>query len=247
MGDERCWDGRYNPSVAVAFFDLDRTVLAMNSAALWLRLEVAAGHVSRLQALRAAVWLAGYSAGLVSVEGAVRRAILTLAGIPAAPIRQRMAVFFHSHLRPAYRPGALAAVEDHRTRGDRLVLLTASTSYLAELVAQDLRFDAYLSNELEVDAQGHHTGRTVGELCFGSGKLGHARSYVERVDAELEDCAFYTDSYSDLPVLAAMGRPVAVNPDQRLRREALRRGWKVVDWGAPAPRGDRTAALPGLQ
>ncbi|MDQ3266155.1 MAG: HAD family phosphatase [Myxococcota bacterium] len=240
--------------MSVAFFDLDRTVLAVNSAALWLRLEVAAGHVSRLQALRAAVWLAGYSAGLVSVENAVRKAIFTLAGIPAAPIRGRMVEFFQAHLRQGYRPGALTAVEEHRLRGDKLVLLTASTSYLAELVAQDLRFDAYLSNELEVDAQGHHTGRTVGELCFGSGKLGHARAYVERVGAELEDCAFYTDSYSDLPALEAMGRPVAVNPDQRLRREALRRGWQIVDWGAPArppggrsPPSDRTGAPPGLQ
>jgi HAD superfamily hydrolase (TIGR01490 family) len=239
--------------VAVAFFDLDRTVLAMNSAALWLRLEVAAGHVSRFQAARAAVWLAGYSVGVVSMDRAVRRAIFTLAGIPAAPVRRRMADFFQAHLRKGYRPGALAAVEAHRAKGDQVVLLTASTSYLAELVAEDLRFDAYLSNELEVDAQGHHTGRTVGELCFGRGKLGHALSYVERVGTTLPECAFYTDSYSDLPVLEAVGTPVAVNPDQRLRREALRRRWQVVDWGsppgrtaAPPPPADRMEAPPAL-
>lgn len=240
--------------MAIAFFDLDRTVFAMNSASLWLRREVAAGHVSRWQALQAAAWLAGYAVGIASLDGAVRKAILTLAGVPAAPVRQRMEQFFHEHLRDGYRPGALAALADHRRMGDRLVLLTASSSYIAEHVAQDLRFDAFLCNELEVDGDGRHTGRTVGELCFGTGKLGHASSYADRSGAALTDCAFYTDSYSDLPVLEVVGTPVAVNPDQRLRREALRRGWKIVDWGLPAvrpglppPPADRTAAPPALQ
>lgn len=239
--------------MAVAFFDLDRTVIAMNSASLWLRREVAAGHISRFQAIQAAAWLAGYALGIASLDGALRRAIFTLAGGYAAPVRSRMEAFFREHLREGYRPGALAALADHRRRGDRLVLLTASSSYIAEHVARDLRFDAYLSNELEVDADGRHTGRTVGELCFGSGKLCHARDYVGRIGQRLEHCAFYTDSYTDLPVLEAIGHPVAVNPDQRLRREALRRGWKIVDWGLPGtkpglplPPSDRTATPPAL-
>jgi len=50
----------------------------------------------------------------------------------------------------------------------------------------------------------------------------------------LSDCAFYTDSFSDVPVLEAVGQPVAVNPDPRLRRRANKRGWRIVDWGTPA-------------
>lgn len=232
---------------------MDHTLFSMNSAALWLRREVAAGHVSRWQALQAAVWLAGYAVGVTTLDGAVRKAVFTLAGMSADPVRRRMEAFFHEHLRAAYRPGALAAVADHRRMGDQLVLLTASSSYIAEHVARDLGFDACLCNELEVDESGRHTGRTVGELCFGSGKLCHARAYAELAGVRLEDCAFYTDAYSDLPVLEAIGTPVAVNPDQRLRREALRRGWKIVDWGVPAigpqlppPPADRTEAPPAL-
>lgn len=240
--------------MGVAFFDLDQTIFATNSVALWLRREVAAGHVTRWQAVQTAMWVAGYALGVTPLDRAVRTAILTLAGMSAEPVRKRTLAFFEQHLRDAYRPGALSAMADHRRNGDQLVLLTASSSYIAEHVARDLGFDACLCNELEVDEEGRHTGRTVGELCFGTGKLAHARAYAEAVDVPLTECAFYTDSYSDLPMLLAVGLPVAVNPDPRLRREAKRRGWKVVDWGLPAlrpalppPPEDRTPAPPALQ
>ena len=135
---------------------------------------------------------------------------------------------------PLYRPGALRAVEEHRGTGDRLVLLTSSSGYLSELVSRDLRLDAILCNRFEVDAQGLHTGRPLGDVCFGLGKLTHAERYAREAGVALSQCAFYTDSYSDLPVLEVVGRPVAVHPDHRLRREAVRRGWPVVDWGVPA-------------
>jgi phosphoserine phosphatase len=61
-----------------------------------------------------------------------------------------------------------------------------------------------------------------------------AESFAREANVGLGECAFYTDSYADLPVLKAVGRPVAVNPDRRLRREATRRGWEVVDWGSPS-------------
>jgi phosphoserine phosphatase len=73
----------------------------------------------------------------------------------------------------------------------------------------------------------------MGEVSVGPGKRTHAERYAREVGVPLSACAFYTDSYSDLPVLEVVGRPVAVHPDHRLRREALRRGWPVVDWGVP--------------
>jgi hypothetical protein len=70
-------------------------------------------------------------------------------------------------------------------------------------------------------------------FVFGPGKRTHAERYSQEAGVPLSACAFYTDSYSDLPVLEVVGRPVAVHPDHRLRREAARRGWPVVDWGVP--------------
>ena len=100
-------------------------------------------------------------------------------------------------------------------------------------MAQDLGLDAILCNRFEVDDAGRYTGRPLGPLCYGDGKLSHAEGYAKAQGAALSDCAFYTDSFADIPVMRVVGRPVAVNPDMRLRREAVSRGWEIVDWGVP--------------
>jgi HAD superfamily hydrolase (TIGR01490 family) len=220
--------------VAVAFFDLDKTLLAVNSGSLWVRRERALGHISRTQALRAGLWLTRYHLGFVSMEDALHKAISQLAGTDSRAIQERTTAFYEQMVRSLYRPGALRAVEEHRSAGDRLVLLTSSSGYLSELVARELRLDAILCNRFEVDERGLHTGRPLGAVCFGAGKRTYAEAYAREAGVSLSACAFYTDSYSDLPVMEVVGRPVAVHPDHRLRREALRRGWPVVTWGEPA-------------
>jgi HAD superfamily hydrolase (TIGR01490 family) len=219
--------------LSVAFFDLDRTVLCANSGSLWVRRELALGHISRWQALQASAWLARYHLGLAAMEDAVTRAITHLKGLPEAALRLRSETFYETEVRLLVRPGAREAIAAHRAKGHRLALLTSSMSYLAERVQQELAFDASLSNRFEVDAAGLYTGRTVGAVCFGAGKLSHAQAYARAQGVELSACTFYTDSYSDLPVLTAVGTPVAVNPDRRLAREARRRGWPILDWGVP--------------
>jgi HAD superfamily hydrolase (TIGR01490 family) len=219
--------------MAIAFFDLDKTLLAVNSGSLWVRRELALGHITRLQALRASLWLARYHMGFASMQDALLEAITHLRGSGEQPMRERTTLFYGELVRSQFRPGALLALEEHRSAGDRLVLLTSSSGYLSELVARDLRLDAVLCNRFEVDASGLHTGRPQGELCFGEGKSFYARAYASEAGVPLAACAFYTDSYSDLPAMEVVGRPVAVHPDRRLRREALRRGWPVVDWGVP--------------
>ncbi|WP_414639375.1 HAD family hydrolase [Archangium sp.] len=219
--------------MAIAFFDLDKTLLAVNSGSLWVRRELALGHITRMQALWASMWLARYHMGFVSMRDALLQAISHLQGTGEQHVRERTVRFYEELVRSQFRPGALRALEEHRSAGDKLVLLTSSSGYMSELVARDLGLDAVLCNRFEVDAAGIYTGRPLGEVCFGEGKRFYAQSYAAQAGVPLSACAFYTDSYSDLPVMEVVGRPVAVHPDRRLRREALRRGWPVVDWGAP--------------
>jgi HAD superfamily hydrolase (TIGR01490 family) len=220
--------------VAIAFFDFDRTLITANSGVLWLRSELRLGNISYWKALMATAWVARYQLGFARTGHlGLKRAIASLAGSAEADLRERTLAFYEEHVRSLYRPGARRAIEEHRAQSDELVLLTSSPAYLAELVADDLRLDAVLCNRFEVDERGCHTGRSLGELCYGEGKLIHAVAYARKRGLGLKACTFYTDSFSDLRVMEAVGRPVAVNPDQRLRRAALARGWPVVDWGKP--------------
>ncbi|MDP1824656.1 MAG: HAD family phosphatase [Archangium sp.] len=215
----------------IAFFDLDKTILSVNSGSLWVRREVALGYLSKRKAFRAMAWLARYHFGFASAEAMVAQAVAHVAGTSSAELRERTERFFEEEVRNTYRPGAREAIERHRREGWKLVMLTSSSHYLSELVAAELRFDSVLCNRLEVDEGGRHTGKVVGGVCFGPGKLPHAQGEAERLGVPLRDSTFYTDSYSDLPVLEAVAQPVAVNPDPRLRRHAHRRGWQIVDWG----------------
>lgn len=218
--------------MGIAFFDLDRTLLAVNTAKLWLRRELKEGNIPRLEAMKGAAWVALYHFGYGDVEQVIDRAVATLKDVSETSVRERTLRFYQEEVRAQLRPGAMRVLDEHRGSGHRLVLLTSSSQYLSEAVTEELRLDAYLCNTFEVDERGFFTGRAVRPLCFGRGKVDHARKLADELGVPLEQCAFYTDSFSDLPMLEAVGEPVVVHPDPRLRRAARRRGWRIVDWDA---------------
>jgi HAD superfamily hydrolase (TIGR01490 family) len=216
--------------MSIAFFDLDRTLLAVNSGWLWIRAELRSGHITPRQAVTASGWMLRYHLGGADLEAAVRRAIASVADTPEARLRDRTWRFYEREVRARYRPGARTALARHRAAGDRLVLLTSASTYIAERVVGDLELDDMLCTRFEVRADGTFTGAPLEPLCFGPGKVRAALAYVGHAGVDLADCAFYSDSMSDRPMLEAVGRPVAVHPDPRLRRLARSRGWPVADW-----------------
>ena len=112
------------------------------------------------------------------------------------------------------------------------MLLTSSSPCESALATRYFRLDACLSSRYEV-LDGRFTGEPVLPLCYGAGKVEHAESWAFREGIDLSRSYFYTDSNTDLPMLLRVGRPRVVNPDLRLRWEARRRGWTVLDWSRP--------------
>lgn len=212
-----------------AFFDLDRTILAVNSARLWISRERADGRVSRLKLLEGLGWLVGYSLGAVPMETALRRAVRTIEGLSEADMIARVEAWFNAEVAHTIVPQAVKAIEHHRQQGHRLVLLTSSSPYVSGLVVSRLGLDHALSSRFEVK-DGIFTGEPVLPFCFGEGKVTLARQWAEAAGVSLPESYFYTDSHTDLPMLKAVGFPMVINPDLRLRREAHRLGWPVEDW-----------------
>ncbi|MDP2339473.1 MAG: HAD family hydrolase [Deltaproteobacteria bacterium] len=219
-------------SPTIAFFDVDKTVLAVNSASLWVRRELAAGNITRLQALKAGFWVTLYHLGFARMDDVLTEAVTTLKGRVERDVIERTLAFYRDDVQHTIQPAARAAVLRHKERGDLVFLLTSSSNYLSAPIADELKADGFLANRFVVDA-GRFTGLAHMPLCFGKGKVAHAQVVAEKLRIDLKECAFYTDSVSDLPMLEAVGVPVAVDPDPRLRRIARRRGWAIEAWRQP--------------
>lgn len=217
---------------AIAFFDFDKTLVAKNTAAMWVRRERRLGNLSAAQALRGAWWALLYELGFVHADDLLRDAARTLQGRRELEVVERTRAFWDQEVAGLIRPGAVQALARHRAQGDQLWLLTSTSSYLSEPVLEVLQLDGFLANRFVV-RDGLFTGEMVDPICFGAGKRAHAERCAAQAQVSLADCSFYTDSLSDLPALLAVGHPVAVNPDPRLKREATRRGWPIEDWGRP--------------
>jgi HAD superfamily hydrolase (TIGR01490 family) len=228
---------------AIAFFDLDKTLLSVNSATLWIRRELSRGNISRVQALRAGLWVGLYSLGVIRADDVVRVAIKALKGKREREIIERTLDFWRDDVAHTIRPGAHDAIARHRAQGDLLFLLTSSSNYMSARASDLFKLDGFLANRFEV-TDGIFTGEPIEPVCFGVGKLALARATADKLNVALTECSFYTDSLSDLPVLEVVGTPVAVNPDPRLRRVAKKRGWRIEDWGVAGVRALPSNASP---
>jgi HAD superfamily hydrolase (TIGR01490 family) len=214
-----------------AFFDLDGTLLTVNSATLWIKRELRLGHIKRWQFLRAALWLVGYRLGALDMDSALRQALAQLRGREEAPLRAETQAWWKSEVRQFIAPGARAVLERHRAAGEQLVLLTSSSRYASEMARDELGLDHILFQGYEV-REGRFTGEPVYPLCYGQGKVELAEAWARTAGVEVSKSAFYSDSFTDLPMLSRVARPYAVHPDPRLRAVAKKRGWPLLDWSA---------------
>lgn len=124
-------------------------------------------------------------------------------------------------------PAGRRAVAEHRRHGHLVVLLTGSLDPLAQALKRELGADLALASRLDVEA-GALSGRLAGRRPYGNEKARLVRELALREGLDLSSSFAYGDHHSDLPVLAAVGNPRAVNPDRRLADEARRRGWPVL-------------------
>jgi HAD superfamily hydrolase (TIGR01490 family) len=212
-----------------AFFDLDGTLLTVNSAASWVRRERRLGRVGKRQIARALLLFAAYRLSVLDIESAMAEALSTVKGVDEETLRAATNAWYREEIAPKAAPGGFDAIARHRRDGDRLVLLTSSSPYASACAVEQFGLDAALCTRFEVEG-GVFTGRVVKPYCFGAGKVTLAEEYAAREGLDLRASAFYTDSYTDLPMLERVGRPFIVQPDPRLRWEARRRRWPVLDW-----------------
>ena len=209
-----------------AFFDMDKTLLSVNSARLWIEQMWRDGELRKRDLLRSAVGLLQYQFALVDMERIARDGAQRLAGTPEDALSERVRTWYEAQIRATIRPSMREVVERHRRAGDVLVLLTASSPYVAIPLAEDLALPHHLSTRFEV-VDGHFTGE-LEALCYGHGKVEMSQTWADDHEIDLDVSWFYSDSYTDVPMLERVGHPVAVHPDPRLSRWARRHDVEVM-------------------
>ena len=215
----------------LALFDLDHTLLSGDSDVLWCEFLIAEGLLDRAEfEPRNRRMAERYALGVATPAEFCGFYAQTLAGArPDAwrPLRER---FLRDVVAPRIPAAARALVDGHRDAGDRVVLSTATNRYLVELTALDLGIDDLIATEVEV-VDGAFTGRNTGVLNMREGKVERLRQWLDvqgLPSTLLAEATFYSDSKNDLPLLQAVGRPVAVDPDAVLAAHASREGWPVL-------------------
>ena len=221
----------------VAFFDLDRTLIAGYSIVAIARERIRHG-LSRGDVRDSAAILRELAGQRRSMEQGVKgpryhRLVKvlskSLAGIPESTLTTLGEQAYHNSIARSLYSEAVALIETHRRAGHKLVIVTAATRYQVEPIAKVLGVDEVCCSGLEV-VDGKFTGETLAPLCYGEGKAMAARRVCKQVGAAMKNCWFYTDSIDDLPLLKKVGRPVAVNPSEKLATYARQKDWPVINF-----------------
>jgi HAD superfamily hydrolase (TIGR01490 family) len=158
---------------------------------------------------------------------AVREQIFTL--LRDVPVRDvmRLGPEVLAGILPRIYPQMLRVAYEYQDEGRPVYIVTAAAHELAAVLAAVLTFDGGLGARSEV-VDGRFTGRPDGPFTYREGKAEAIRELAAREGLDLSASWAYSDSESDLPMLRAVGNPVAVNPDAELGRIARAEGWQVL-------------------
>ena len=217
------------PHIApLAIFDLDNTLIAGDSDHLWGEFLVEQGLVDADEYSRGNdLYYAQYLEGTLDIFEFLAFSLRPLARIDQDTLISLRERFVVEKISPIMLPAAKALVEDHRRVGDALMIITATNSFITRPIADLLGIDTLIATEPEFK-DGRYTGAVAGTPCFKEGKVERLRSWLAGHEADLAQSSFYSDSHNDLPLLQLVGRPVAVDPDDKLRDYALGAGWPLI-------------------
>ena len=215
----------------LALFDLDNTLLAGDSDYEWGQFLVDRGVVERAayEAQNRAFY-DQYKAGTLDIHEYLGFALRPLAGREPEELARWHADFMRTRIVPMVLPAARALVRRHLDAGELCALITSTNSFVTAPIAREFGLEQLIATEPERH-NGRFTGRVAGTPCFRAGKLTRLDEWLGALGrrfAEFEATTCYSDSHNDLPLLERVSRPVAVDPDETLAREAARRGWEKI-------------------
>ena len=232
------------PTRTAAFFDLDKTIIARSSTLAFSRSFYQGGLINRRAVLRSAYAQFVYLVGGADHDQMERmRAYLSsmCTGWDVQQVKDIVAETLHELIDPIIYDEAATLIEEHHLAGRDVVIVSSSGAEVVEPIGEMLGADRVVATRMVV-AEGRYTG-DIDFYAYAENKAAAIREVAEQEGYDLAGSYAYSDSVTDLPMLAAVGHPHAVNPDRALRREAVSRGWPVLVFTKPVRLRDRFSAV----
>ena len=226
-----------------AFFDMDKTLIAENSATLYMKHRYDQGEVTTWDLAKGLGAYLRYKVGMLDLKAWTKSMMIEFQGRSEAELAAEGERLFEALVRDTVYPEAAALVAEHREKGHTVAIVSGATRFVVEPMARHLDVEHILYTRLEVE-QGLLTGRVVEPICFDEGKIYWIQQLIEERGIDLARSYFYTDSVTDLPLLDLVGHPVVTNPDPMLYRTAVRRRWPVRFFEEPTPTSTATKPRP---
>lgn len=219
--------------MTLAMFDLDHTLLDGDSDGLWGEFLVSVGALDaeyfREESTR---YDRDYKAGTLDADEYYRFSLAPLGQHPMEKLKTWRSRYLEEHIHHRVARGARGLLETHRDAGHTLMIITATSRFLTEPIANFLGVNLLIATEPEMIA-GRYTGRLAGTACIRDGKVTRLQEWLQGSDESMEGSWFYSDSNSDLPLLEKVDHPVAVNPDPILAARARTERWPTIDLRCP--------------
>jgi HAD superfamily hydrolase (TIGR01490 family) len=220
----------------LALFDLDHTLIPLDSDYAWGEFTTARGWTDAGEFKRQNdAFYEHYKAGTLDVHAYVRFATAAIVRQGATNSIAAHADFMRTVIQNSIKPQALKLVQDHQAAGDTVIVVTATNAFVTRPIAKAFGVDELIAVELERDTApggtGWYTGAIAGVPSFREGKVARVGQWLadHGLDWSQVHTTFYSDSINDLPLLEKATVPVATNPDARLRALAQERGWRILE------------------
>ena len=217
----------------LVLFDLDNTLLNGDSDFEWAQFLIEKGVLDReLQESKNQEFYDQYKAGTLDIHAFLDFQLLPLTRHARAELDAWHADFMATRIRPLVSTAATALVDRHRHRSDLLAIVTATNSFVTGPIAREFGIPHLIATiPAQESGNGRFTGKPRGLPAFREGKIARVEDWLESLGlwwGSFPHSFFYSDSLNDLPLLARVTDPVAVDPDDTLLAHARQLGWPVI-------------------
>ena len=216
--------------MSLAIFDLDNTLIGGDSDFLWGEFIGEEGIVdANSYRKKNEYFYQQYDLGTLDIYAWLKFCLEPLTRYSMTELQEFHHRFMIQKIEPILLDKAQNCINQHKERGDTVLVMTASTSFVTAPIVKKYGINHLLATEPEIK-EGRYTGGVSGIPCFQAGKIDKLMPWLQKNQETLTGSTFYSDSHNDLPLLELVDNPVAVNADKILTKIAEKKGWEILNW-----------------